>query len=163
VQKSQNDAVTDGQIDPICFMKFKGEIMVRKSDNTLAEPIFHEPVFNEGVATHDPTGFIVDHPSDTKVYKQIEALLKTKVVGFAKSRKGPSELYSLAEALGARGAKVAAAIKASKRIVFHAIGDSGATTGGKQYSDELGIYQSIDHGLQCHARGQSPGLSLPTG
>jgi hypothetical protein len=117
--------------------------MVRKADTTLAGPIFHEPVFDEGTVTTNPTGFIEKHPSDKEVYKQIEALLKTKLAGFPKSRKGPSELYTLAEALGARGAKVTAAIKASKRIVFHVIGDSGATTGGKQYRDELGISDQL--------------------
>jgi hypothetical protein len=70
-------------------------------------------------------------------------LLKTSAVGFDKSRVGPDELYKLADAYGARGPDVVAKITSAKRIVFHAIGDSGATTEGKQYGYELSVTDQL--------------------
>jgi hypothetical protein len=117
--------------------------MPRARSPQLSQPVFHEPVFGDGKASPDPTGFIHPHPSDTQVYNEIEDLLKTKVVGFDRARGNPSDLYTLAQAYGARGADVVKEIEAAKRIVFHAIGDSGATTQGKQYGHELTVADQL--------------------
>lgn len=117
--------------------------MARSESHPLPQPLFQEPVFDDGKVSADPTGFIVDHPSDNDVYKEIENLLKTKVVGFEKSRIGPDEQYTLSQALGARGQDVVSEIEKAGPIVFHAIGDSGATTDGEQYSDELTVADQL--------------------
>src|SRR5215469_7629056 len=117
--------------------------MPRARSPQLSQPVFHEPVFGDGKASPDPTGFIQPHPSDKQVYAEIEDLLKTKVVGFDRARGHPGDLYTLAQAYGARGADVVKEIEAAKRIVFHAIGDSGATTQGKQYGHELTVADQL--------------------
>ncbi|MGY3447932.1 metallophosphoesterase family protein [Bradyrhizobium sp. USDA 4353] len=117
--------------------------MPRATHHVLSQPIFHEPSFGEGVPSPDPTGFMQEHPSDREVFHQIGELLKTKVVGFKQSRARPDELYTLAAAYGARGAEVVEKIQSAGRIVFHAIGDSGATTDGKQYADELSVADQL--------------------
>ena len=37
--------------------------MPREINQPFAQPIFHEPVFNETVRSADPTGFLKAHPS----------------------------------------------------------------------------------------------------
>jgi hypothetical protein len=74
--------------------------MARAASVELPEPMFHEPVFDEGKVSADPTGFLQNHPGDAQLYKQIEKLLTTEVVGFQKSRVDPDALYTLAEAFG---------------------------------------------------------------
>jgi hypothetical protein len=142
-----------GDINYFCFNLFSpfripissigGKSMTRSESHPLPQPLFQEPVFDDGKVSADPTGFVVDHPSDDDVYKEIENLLKTKVVGFEKSRIGPDEQYTLSQALGARGPDVVSEIEKAGRIVFHAIGDSGATTDGEQYSDELTVADQL--------------------
>ena len=117
--------------------------MPRAVSHVLPQPLFKEPVFGGSRITTDPTGFVKSHPSDKALYREVEKLLKTSTVGFDKSRVGPDELYKLADAYGARGADVVSKIKAAKRIVFHAIGDSGATTEGRQYGYELSVADQL--------------------
>src|SRR5262245_8452915 len=107
--------------------------MPHAEDHSLPHPQFQEPVFTEGQPTPDPTGFIEEHPSDTDQYAAIKQLLTTQVVAFEKSRIAPDGLFSLEQALGARGKSVVKQITDAGRIVFHAIGDSGSTKEGKQY------------------------------
>ena len=45
-----------------------------------------QPIFNEGSITPDPTQFKTKHPSDTKLYDQIQDLLTKDVVSFSPSR-----------------------------------------------------------------------------
>jgi hypothetical protein len=104
----------------------------------LTHPIFNEPVFNEGVVTDDPSQFAVFHANDSAIYKQIEELLKTKVVGFAPSRLPNDGLFPLAKALGAHVAAVTQTIQKTGQIVFHAVGDSGATSKAA-FRDELRV------------------------
>jgi hypothetical protein len=117
--------------------------MPRAESQPLPQPLFHEPVFGDGKVTADPTGFVEQHPSDTALYNQVGNLLKTAVVGFDPSRIGADQLYTLASAYGERGPDVVKAIAKAGRIVFHAIGDSGATTGGKQFGDELSVADQL--------------------
>src|SRR5262245_59441902 len=117
--------------------------MSRSESHPLPQPLFHEPVFSEGKVTPDPTGFMEEHPSDKELYREVENLLKTQVVDFNESRVGPDELFPLAKALGARGPNVVQEIEKAGRIVFHAIGDSGATTDNKQYGHELSVTDQL--------------------
>lgn len=116
--------------------------MARNTDIPLPRPIFHEPTFNEGILSGDPNGFTTPHASDAKIYKQIEELLKKDVVRFSKSRGLPADLYSLEDAYGPQGAEVAKIVRNSGRIVFHAIGDSGASNAGK-YKNEIGVADQL--------------------
>jgi hypothetical protein len=106
----------------------------------LGHPIFDEPVFNEGVVTPAPKDFAVFHANDNDIYKQVEELLKKQVVSFEKSRLPDDGIYTFAEALGTNGAAVAAAIQKNRQIVFHAVGDSGATSKAA-YRDELRVFE----------------------
>jgi hypothetical protein len=117
--------------------------MPRAESHALPNPLFHEPVFGEGKVTPDPAGFVQPHESDKELYKEVAKLLTTDVVGFDESRVPPNALYSLAEAYGERGPDVVKEIEDAGRIVFHAIGDSGATQEGKQYADELTVADQL--------------------
>lgn len=110
--------------------------MPRHTHAHLDSHIFDEPIFNEGMPSRDPDDFVVDHPSDNALYKQVEDLLKNDVVGFPASRLKDGETFSLASAYGARGEAVLAKIRDAGQIVFHAVGDTGASnrTG---YGDQL--------------------------
>ncbi|MGZ9721387.1 metallophosphoesterase family protein [Rhizobium miluonense] len=129
----------------------------------LPGPVFHEPIYSEGKASHDPTGFLVDHPSDTPIYDEVDKLLKTQVVGFDKSRIQPDELFSLEEALGPRGSDVVQQIKEAGRIVFHSIGDSGATTEGKQYADELTVADQLTEDCNVTQSANRPSFIMHLG
>lgn len=109
----------------------------------FSAPLFHEPVFSEGKPSHDPAGFLTKHPSDGPLYDEVHDLLKTQVVAVPPSRAAADEMFSLAAALGQRGPDVVNQITAAGRIVFHAIGDSGATEEGKQYADELSVADQL--------------------
>jgi hypothetical protein len=136
--------------------------MPRSAGQALPNPVFHEPVFGDGKITHDPTGFIEDHPSDKELYKEVANLLKTQVVGFQKSRGGPDELYTLQEALGSRGRDVVGEIKKAGRIVFHAIGDSGASKHG-QYGYELTVGDQLAEDCNVTEPANRPAFMLHLG
>jgi hypothetical protein len=116
--------------------------MPRRTAHELADPVFQEPRFAEETPTADPRGFQETHPSDSQIYKQIHDLLKKDVVPFDKSRIGPSEHYTLQEALGSRGPTIIEQIEHSASIVFHAFGDSGASN-VRKYSDELRVADQV--------------------
>jgi hypothetical protein len=115
--------------------------MPRQPNAPLPQPVFGEPVFSEGVPTPDPTQFKVT-PNDTGLFKGIQDLLFKDVVGFDASRLTPHDLFPLHSAWGSHGAEVVQQIEKAKQIVFHAIGDSGASAsrnlpGEIKVSDEL--------------------------
>jgi hypothetical protein len=94
----------------------------------LPQPNFSEPVFAEGTVLRDPAGFLVDHPSDEELYQQIQDLLTKQVVKFEPSRVAAGEVFPLEQALGSPGAQVVGQIRGNGQVVFHAVGDSGAST-----------------------------------
>jgi len=101
--------------------------MPRKAKAPLSQPLFSEPVFNEGVPTPDPTQFQVT-PNDEQFYtKEVQALLTKDVVSFNKASGNPGDVFSLAAAWGPHGSDVINTINAAKSITFQMIGDSGAT------------------------------------
>jgi hypothetical protein len=102
--------------------------MPRKLKEKLAQPVFGEPVFNEGVPTPDPSQFTIT-PTDSSLYtKALQTLLYKDVVPFDQATGKPSDIYSLATAWGPNGPQVIQAINQAKAITFQAIGDSGAST-----------------------------------
>ncbi len=116
--------------------------MPREVSNPISAPIFQEPVFNETTQSSDPAGFQVPHPSDDDVYKQIEDLLGKDVVGFEKSRGAPGDIFKLEEALGPRGTDIVGQITGANGIVFHAVGDSGASN-SRKYGDEIKVADQL--------------------
>ncbi|HKV60889.1 MAG TPA: metallophosphoesterase [Candidatus Acidoferrum sp.] len=113
--------------------------MPRKAKAPLPQPMFSEPVFNEnGAPTPDPTTFRTNHDPkvDNQLYKQVQALLTKDTVNFDPARGNPGDVFSLASALGSQGPADVAAIQKAGQIVFHAIGDSGASSLGKLVNEE---------------------------
>ena len=68
--------------------------MTREASTQLPQPIFHEPIFGEGGALPDPTGFSTRHGSDEALYKQIGDLAKKDIVAIPKSRSPDEALFS---------------------------------------------------------------------
>jgi hypothetical protein len=120
--------------------------MPRSAATPLPQPIFHEPVFGEDAKTADPTGFLTKHPSDNALYKEIGDLSKKDVVDIPESRAANDALFTLAEAYGNHGADVVSAITKSGSILFHSLGDSGASNAGK-YPNELRVADQVT--LDC--------------
>jgi hypothetical protein len=121
--------------------------MPRGANVPLPQPVFHEPIFNEGSSTPDPTGFLTKHPSDTALYKQIQNLLKKDVVSFSQSRAADGEVFRLQDAYGSQGVQIAQTIKKNGKIIFHALGDSGAPNAGK-YKNEITVADQL--AMDCH-------------
>ena len=92
---------------------------------TLGTPIFAQPA-----PTADPTKFVVTHPSDGPAYSEIDKLNrehKLLPMPFPAPRDLPEPQLTLAEVLDRPAAD--APITAAGQIVFHAVGDTGNTSG----------------------------------
>jgi hypothetical protein len=122
--------------------------MARPANTKLVQPVFHEPIFGGDGSSPDPTGFSTSHPSDSALYKQIGDLSKKDVVAVPKSRGADDETLSLAEVYGKHGPDVVKTIQRSGQIVFHALGDSGASNSGK-YPNELKVADQVT--LDCES------------
>jgi Calcineurin-like phosphoesterase len=116
--------------------------MPRSARTELADPIFSQPVFNESTRTIDQSGFQTPFVKDDAIYKQIEDLLSKDVVSFPKSRIADDDVYTLATAYGPSGDEVVKQILNAKGIVFHAAGDSGATS-AKKYTTEVTVVDQM--------------------
>lgn len=101
--------------------------MPRKANAPLSQPLFSEPVFQEGVPTPDPTQFKTPVTDDNLYTPELQKLLVKDVVAFNQSTGKPGDVFPLATAWGAHGAEVIQSIQAAKAINFHMIGDSGAS------------------------------------
>jgi len=89
-------------------------------------------VFAQPQPTADPTQFVVHHPSDGPIYKQIDQLNaehRIKPLPFPAPRGGVEPKLMLAAVLGASGAVAVQQITQSGQIVFHSTGDTGSTRG----------------------------------
>ena len=106
-----------------------------------------QPVFGEPSPTQDPSGFTIP-PEDQDLYRGIEGLLKKDVVSFDRSRTGDRELFSLEGAWGPRGPDVVNSISDAGRIVFHAVGDSGASS-AKRFPSEIRVADALTAELQA--------------
>lgn len=120
--------------------------MPNATTETLA-PVLAGPVFSEPDALPDPDGPGTAHPDDNATYKRFHDLLTRNVVTFPIKRGAPGDLFTLDEALGAGGPGATKAIEKSGHIVFHALGDSGASEAG-QYQDELKVFDQLAY--DCH-------------
>jgi len=116
--------------------------MARPANTELIQPVFHEPIFGEDGSLPDPTGFSTSHSSDSALYKQIGDLSKKDVVAVPESRNADDEMFSLADAYGKHGPDVVKVIQGNGQIVFHALGDSGASNSGK-YPNELKVADQV--------------------
>src|SRR6266849_3470115 len=116
--------------------------MPRKANAPLPQPLFSEPVFNEGVATPDPTVFKQPHPSDTNTYNQVQNLLKKDVVSFSAPR-------------GKHGPAVVQEIQGAGQIVFHAAGDTGASN-VRKYGNEISVADVLTNDFHTSAAGNRP-------
>src|SRR5258707_681665 len=116
--------------------------MPRPARTQLPQPVFHEPIFREDGSLPDPTGFSTAHPSDTALYQQIGDLAKKNVVAVPKSRTGDDQLFGLAEAYGSHGPQIIKKITGAGKIVFHSLGDSGASNAGK-YANEMRVADQV--------------------
>jgi Calcineurin-like phosphoesterase len=114
-----------------------------------------QPIFNEGQITPDPKRFKVKHPSDNQQYKEIEKLLTKDVVPFVQSRVQPSDVYTLESALGPHGPESIQTIKQAGQIVFHCVGDTGASSEGK-YGDELRVSDQVTEDSRTSADADRP-------
>jgi hypothetical protein len=115
---------------------------MRHHTTPLSQPVFSEPVFNEGSFAPDPSHQATPHPSDAELYRELGNALKKNVVGFDRSWIKDDAVFPLADALGSRGPDVIAAIQQTKQVTFHVIGDSGASNDGK-YQHELHVADQL--------------------
>jgi hypothetical protein len=90
------------------------------------------PVFAEPKPTPDPTKYTVPHASDTAAYNEMDALIKASKfvpITFPAVAGVTEPVLTLSDALGPSGPKTIAAIQQAGQIVFHSVGDTGATRG----------------------------------
>ena len=136
--------------------------MPRKAITKLKLPLFSEPVFQEEVPTPDPTQFQVT-PNDQQLYTtQVQALLKTEVVGFPQASGKTTDVYPLADAWGANGATVINSIKTAQSITFHMIGDSGATAAAK-YTSEIKVADAVTNDFHSSKAADRPSFMFHLG
>jgi hypothetical protein len=86
------------------------------------------PQFGQPGATPDPTKFVLKHGSDTDAYKILDAQ-KQNPRPFPVVEGENEPIVTLQDALGKAGPQVVAAIERAGQIVFHAVGDTGNTSG----------------------------------
>ena len=116
--------------------------MAKQAKPSPLHPVFSEPVFADPGVTPDPLGFQTPHPSDNATYAQVEQLLKAQVVDFPRSRLPDDAIFPLAAAYGDRGSDVVSAIQSAGRIVFHAVGDTGASD-VRRYQNEVRVADQL--------------------
>lgn len=121
---------------------------MRAATTKLAQPVFSEPTFSEGLPTPDPTAFKTKHPSDAATYNSLGDAQKRDLVDVPASRIGAGDLLALADALGPHGAEVVQSIRSARQIVFQMLGDSGSSSDAK-YKNELTVADQL--AAECHA------------
>jgi len=139
--------------------------MPRKAKAPLPQPLFSEPVFNEnGAPTPDPTTFRSPHDpkTDAQLYKQVQSLLTKDTVSFATARGNPGDVFTLASALGSQGPADVQAIQNAGQIVFHAIGDSGASSVGK-LGNELNVADHLTNDFHTSTGANRPAFLFHLG
>jgi hypothetical protein len=134
----------------------------KQAHSALSQPIFQEPVFSEGTFVADPTGFTTQHPDDNALYQELGNRLKKDVVGVPKMRGAPDALFTLADAYGPRGAQVVDIINQSGQIVFHAIGDSGASN-SRKYGNEVSVADQVTTDCRMSADRDRPAFLFHLG
>ncbi len=115
--------------------------MAKRAQPAKTSGISH-PMFAEPIATPDARTFLTQHGSDNAVYAQIGELLKKQTVDVPKSRAADDALFTLADAYGPTGAQIVETIKSAGRIVFHSVGDTGASD-VRRYHNEQRVADQI--------------------
>jgi Calcineurin-like phosphoesterase/Iron/zinc purple acid phosphatase-like protein C len=89
----------------------------------------NDPQFGEMKYTPDPTQFL--HPvNDKQYYKEVDKETVNQLIQIVPPpRDSKNLLLSLADVYGAEGNAKVAVITKAKQIVFHAVGDTGPTSG----------------------------------
>lgn len=127
--------------------------------------MFGEPVFNEsGAPTPDPTTFRTAHDpnKDNQLYKKVQNLLTQDTVSFPVARGNPGDLFTLTSALGSQGPADVQAIQAAGQIVFHAIGDSGASSVAK-LGNELSVADHLTNDFHTSTGADRPAFLFHLG
>jgi hypothetical protein len=86
------------------------------------------PQFAEPAAMPDPTEFRRHHASDRAAYEILDHE-KLLPMGFPLPRGGAEPVLRLADIWGSSGPGIEARVRTNRRIVFHAVGDTGNTKG----------------------------------
>ena len=132
--------------------------MPRKENATLPQPMFSEPIFNEqGAPTPDPTTFRTPHDQkkDDELYTEFKSLMEKDTVSFSLSQGKPDDLFLLASALGSQGPADVQDILKSGKIVFHAIGDSGASS-ERKLPGELNVADHVTNDFHASTGADRP-------
>ena len=98
----------------------------KKPAPPVVTPSSSAPQFAQPTPSPDPTKFSVPHGSDTAAYAKVQKKLLQAIPA---PREGANLTMTLANALGASGAAVEAAIQKAGQIVFHSLGDTGSVKG----------------------------------
>ena len=138
--------------------------MPRPVKAPVSEPLFFEPEFNENVLTPDPRTFRTPHDpkKDEELYKQVQNLLKKDTVSFPAARGKPSDLLTLASSLGSQGPADVEYIQKSGKIIFHAVGDTGASILGK-LPGELSVADHLANDYHTSTRDNLPSFLFHLG
>jgi len=139
--------------------------MPRKAKAPLPQPLFGEPVFNEnGAPTPDPTTFRTTHDAnkDKQLYNQVQNLLTKDTVKFNTARGNPGDVFTLASALGSQGPADVQTIQKDGQIVFHATGDSGASSLGK-LGHELSVADHLTNDFHTSTGADRPAFLFHLG
>jgi len=99
----------------------------------LGQPGFSvsDPQFGETKYTPDPTQFL-HAVTDNQYYKEVDKETVNQLIQSVPPPRDPNNLLlSLADVYGSQGNAKIAAITNVKQIVFHAVGDTGPTSGPK--------------------------------
>lgn len=132
--------------------------MPRNQSSPLSQPMFSEPTFNEqGTPTPDPTSFRTPHDpkQDDVLYNEFKKLMEKDTVSFDTIRGKNDDLLSLATALGSNGPSDVQDIQKSGKVVFHAIGDSGASN-ERKLPGELNVADHITNDFNTSTGADRP-------
>lgn len=139
--------------------------MPRKAKASLPQPLFSEPKFNEsGTPTPDPTTFRTfhDNKKDIQLYHQFQKYMIQDTVSFLISRAKPEDVFLLEKALGSQGTADVETIQKSGKIIFHAIGDSGASYQYK-LAEELSMADHLTNDFHTSAGADRPSFLFHLG
>jgi hypothetical protein len=120
--------------------------MPRAINHPLKQPIFHEPAFGEGgTILPDPNHFATKHLSSKPIYDDpnVRKALYADVVPFERSALADGDVYPLENAFGSQGKAFVDSVSKSGKIIFHCLGDTGATEEGIKYRAELVVSDSV--------------------
>ena len=131
----KNSSATKAQAGPV-FANAAPASAPRAATN----PVFAEPGFMQ-----DPSDYETPHASDTQAYKYLDQLQKLHQFNPMPFRVSADKepIMTMASAYGAASGKVQDALNSATQLVFHAAGDTGATTASLGLKDEYSVIDKI--------------------